>query len=236
MDAGDGIGVKRGSWSFGGTVAEKFVQHARKSIPGYDLGHEIACKLSEFFASQGVNILEIGCSTGELIEKISNHNSHIQNISFQGLDIEESMIEFCLDQYRETTVNYVCADFMGFDVPENTNLILSYYCMQFVNPGIRQQFVNRIYNSLAWGGGFVLFEKIRGPDARFQDILTGCYEDFKISNGFDETEIMAKSRSLRSVMEPFSSQGNLGLLERAGFQDICVVFRHYCFEGLLAIK
>ena len=31
------------------------------------------------------------------------------------------------------------------------------------------------------GGGFILFEKVRGPDARFQDILQTLYTEYKIS-------------------------------------------------------
>lgn len=236
MNVGDGIGVDRGNWSFGGNVSECFVDHARKSIPGYDLGHEIVCKLSEFFVSKGSSLLEIGCSTGELTEKIASHNDQIPDMAIHGLDIEEAMIESCLINHAGSSVVYHCGDFMSFRRLPNLKFVASYYCLQFVDPGIRQEFVNKIYNDLSWGGAFILFEKVRGADARFQDILTGCYEDFKLENGFSQSEIMGKTRSLRGVMEPFSSEGNLGLLQRAGFVDICHVFRHYCFEGLVAIK
>ena len=42
--------------------------------------------------------------------------------------------------------------------------------MQFINPKFRQIYLNKIYNSLNWGGAFS-FEKIRGNDARFQDMF-----------------------------------------------------------------
>ena len=45
-----------------------------------------------------------------------------------------------------------------------------------------------------------------------------------------------KTRSLKSVLEPFSTLGNLGLLKRAGFKDIVTIQKYICFEGLLAIK
>ena len=47
---------------------------------------------------------------------------------------------------------------------------------------------------------------------------------------------MAKSNSLKGVLEPFSTSGNLSLLKRAGFKDIMTVFKYGCFEGFLAIK
>ena len=45
-----------------------------------------------------------------------------------------------------------------------------------------------------------------------------------------------KSRSLKGVMEPFSTQGNLDMLKRAGFQDVMTIQKYVCFEGFLAIK
>ena len=81
-----------------------------------------------------------------------------------------------------------------------------------------------------------MFEKTRGSDARFQDILTTLYTDYKLRKGYSPEDIVSKTRSLKGVLEPFSSQGNIELLERAGFKDINVVQKYICFEGFIAIK
>ena len=81
-----------------------------------------------------------------------------------------------------------------------------------------------------------MFEKTRGADARFQDILTALYTDYKLRKGYTPDDIVSKSMSLRGVMEPFSTQGNLDMLERAGFKDINIIQKYICFEGFLAIK
>jgi len=47
---------------------------------------------------------------------------------------------------------------------------------------------------------------------------------------------VAKARSLKGVLEPFSTLGNLDLLKRAGFVDVISLFKYVCFEGFLAIK
>ena len=96
--------------------------------------------------------------------------------------------------------------------------------------------INRIYQSLNWGGAFFMFEKVRAPDGRFQDYANQVYVEFKLENGFSETEIINKSRSIKGVMEPFSTQGNIDLLKRAGFVDIMTIQKYVCFEGFLAIK
>ena len=81
-----------------------------------------------------------------------------------------------------------------------------------------------------------MFEKVRACDARFQDIMQTLYTDYKIEQGYSSEEIIAKTKSLKGILEPFSTQGNLDLLKRAGFVDIMTVFKHICFEGFIAIK
>ena len=119
---------------------------------------------------------------------------------------------------------------------EMSDFIVSYYVIQFVPPRDRQLLIDKIYERLNWGGAFVWFEKVRGPDARFQDIMTNMYHNYKLENGFSWDEIMNKANSLKGAMEPFSSQGNRELLERAGFKDIMPIYRNLCFEGVVCIK
>ena len=71
---------------------------------------------------------------------------------------------------------------------------------------------------------------------RFQYIFNLTYQEFKLSKGLTEEEIVNKSRSLKGIMEPFSDAGNIALLKRAGFSDITGVFQWMCFKGYLAIK
>ena len=63
---------------------------------------------------------------------------------------------------------------------EKSDFIVSYYTIQFIQPKLRQQLINKIFESLNWSGAFVWFEKIRGNDARFQDIMATLYNDYKI--------------------------------------------------------
>ena len=82
----------------------------------------------------------------------------------------------------------------------------------------------------------MFFEKVRYSDARFQDIFTTLYNDYKLEMGYSHEEILNKTRSLKGVMEPFSTNGNLDMLKRAGFKDITTVIKDICFQGFIAIK
>ena len=89
------------------------------------------------------------------------------------------------------------------------NFITSFFTIQFIHPSKRQTLINKVYKNLEWGGGFVFFEKVRGPDARFQDMISQMYAEYKYDNGYNPNEIFNKSKSLKGVMEPFSTKGNL---------------------------
>ena len=116
------------------------------------------------------------------------------------------------------------------------DMIVCYYTMQFIRPSVRQVLMDKFYNKLKWGGALLLFEKVRGADARFQDILTTLYNDYKLRKGYTPEEIISKTRSLKGVLEPFSTQGNIDLMTRAGFKDINTIQKYLSFEGFLAIK
>ena len=115
-------------------------------------------------------------------------------------------------------------------------MIISYYTIQFVNSAYRQKLIDNIFDALNWGGAFIFFEKIRGNDARFQDILTSLYSDFKEQNNFPASDILKKTKSIRGVLEPYSNFGNKSYLKRAGFKDVQTIFQYLCFKGYLCIK
>lgn len=234
-NVGDEIEAGNANWSFGGAISEHFDQHINKSIPFYKTSHELGVSISDFFLGDGSVCYDLGCSTGTLLTRLVNHHPE-KRIQFIGIDIEPEMVGYAQSLCVEySNVEVRCESLLDVEL-EKADLILVYYTMQFIKPKHRQQLFNRIYEALNWGGGFLLFEKVRSPDARFQDMMTTLYTDYKLNQGYSGQEIIAKNRSLKGVLEPFSTAGNLGLLERAGFVDITTVMKYLCFEGFLAIK
>jgi tRNA (cmo5U34)-methyltransferase len=235
---GDGLDAKRASWNFKGDVAKHFDEHVSRSVPFYAEGHKLVCDLSDFFITQNSVCYELGCSTGELTVKLAKHNHSKPETKFIGIDIEPDMVNVANEKKKKArlkNVEFHAEDILQFDY-KKSDMLVSYYTMQFVRPRVRQEIFNRVFESLNWGGAFILFEKVRGNDARFQDIMTSMYNEYKIAQGYSSEEILSKSRSLKGVLEPFSTQGNLDLLKRAGFVDITTIFKYVCFEGFLAIK
>lgn len=232
---GDEIEAGNASWTFGGDVSDTFDEHVSRSVPLYDCGHDLILKVSDFFINDDSVCYELGCSTGKLTHGLAQRNE-LRKARFIGIDQEEPMVAKAEERCEGMkNVSFQTADILELDL-EESDLIIAYYTIQFVKPKNRQLIFDRIYESLNWGGALLLFEKVRGPDARFQDMMTTIYTDYKIDQGYSSDEIVGKARSLKGVLEPFSSQGNIDLMKRAGFVDIMTVMKYVSFEGFLAIK
>lgn len=233
--AGDNIAVSKGMWKFDKKTSVNFDKHVSKSVPLYNEGHKLIADLSDFFISNNSVVYDIGCSTGSLIEKILINNSK-KNFKIYGIDNERSMIDLSKKRLKKfSQCFFKCGDVTKTSF-RKSDLIISYYTIQFIHPKLRQLLINKLYESLNWGGALIFFEKVRAPDARFQDIMTQLYNEFKMMNGYSKEEILSKTLSLKGVLEPFSTQGNLDMLKRSGFVDITTISKYICFEGFLAIK
>jgi len=228
------ISADKFSWKFDKKVSKNFSDHAKKSIPFYEISHELVLSLSNFFLKNQSTCYDIGCSTGSLVKKIYNNNKK-KKLKIIGIDNSYAMIQ----QAKKINLNNNIA-FYKKNLEDlkfkKSDLIISLYTIQFLQPKFRQILFNKIYKSLNWGGAFIIFEKIRGNDARFQDILTFLHFDFKTAQGLRSGEIINKEISLRSVMEPYTIKANLEFMKRAGFKDIMPICQFLCFKGFLAIK
>ncbi len=234
QSTGDDIIAKSASWTFGEGTAKKFTSHVSKSVPFYEVGQELILEYSEFFVSPKDLIYDVGSSTGVLTAKLADKYID-KSVSVIGLDIEQQMIAQANKENRRKNINYVKSDLLNYKY-KKTNLIVSYYTLQFTHPKVRQEILDKFYDSLNWGGALIVFEKVRAPDARFQDYSTQIYNEYKLKSGYNESNIINKQRSLKRVLEPFSTKANYDLMKRAGFKDIMTIQKYVCFEGFLAIK
>lgn len=234
-EVGEGIRADNAGWSFDG-VSETFDDHVRRSVPLYDQGQDLICRLSDYFVGPNCTAYDIGTSTGILARKLADWNRAKSGVRVIGVDPVESMIEQARRAHGDRRdLQFVCDDALTYDF-EKASLFASYYTIQFIHPHGRQALISRIFERLHWGGAFIMFEKVRAPDARFQDYMTQIYADFKLDQGYGEAEIIGKTRSLKGVLEPFSTNGNVEMLQRAGFKDIMTIQKWVSFEGFLAIK
>lgn len=232
---GDGIAADNASWTFSDDVAKTFSDHVSKSVPLYNEGHNLICALSDFFIQDTSVCYEMGSSTGVLCGKLARRHA-AKKARFIGIETIPQMIAQARIECGDLPNMEFVQDDINTFAYEPADLIVSFCTIQFVPPYLRQALFDKIYQSLNWGGAFIMYEKVRAPDARFQDYMTAVYTEFKLDQGYSPDEIVAKARSLKRVQEPFSTQGYFDLMKRAGFVDSMSVIKWVCFEGFLAIK
>ena len=172
---GENITAGNALWNFGNEVPKTFSSHVRKSVPFYDVGHDLVAKISDFFVQANSVCYEIGVSTGALTKQLSKR--HPDSCRWVGIDVEPGMIEQARKEIAEFDPNLHNIELHADDINtfdyEPSDLIVSYYTIQFVPPRLRQDLFNTLFQALNWGGALLVFEKVRGADARFQDIAVG---------------------------------------------------------------
>ena len=95
---------------------KKIDNHIKKSVPGYDEGHDLITNLIPFFIGEnGSKVFDIGCSTGTLLKKI-RQTTERSDVEFIGIDIENEMIKpFIGEQKADGNISYGLSSF-GYDV------------------------------------------------------------------------------------------------------------------------
>ena len=236
-DVGDIIKAENARWHFSKVDSEKFSKHIAKSIPGYNEGHRLVEELSDFFVKKNSTIFDLGCSTGNLTHRIAVRHAD-QKVKVIGVEREHSLLQAAklnIKNSPEPNLEYRKEDITELKL-EPANLVIAYYTLQFLSLENRKTILKRIWRCLNAGGAFLLFEKVREPNSRLQELSMLLYNDFKLENGYSGDEIIAKSRSLKGVLEPLSSRENLKFLKESGFEETGRIFKRLCFEGFIAIK
>jgi tRNA (cmo5U34)-methyltransferase len=180
-------------------------------------------------------VIEVGCSTGALIQRLARRHA-AEPVEFLGVDVVPEMVDVARERCRgECNLRIEVVDGRRVDYSDAC-LVVMYYTLQFIPVWQRQVLVERICREMRPGGALILFEKTRLPDGMLQDICNQIYESFKLEQGIQPEEILGKARSLRGVLEPFTSAENAALVTAAGFARPHVLYRKLAFEGLLAVK
>jgi len=213
-----------GAFSFDKVV--DFDSHIGKSIPSYQVFCDIARSMFEYFARPATNVYDIGCSTGILLKSLPL----LKDMKKYGIYKSDNLLP-----KDEEGCNFLNVNLDEYFCFNNASFIYSLFTFQFISQKNRLDLMKNIYNGLNKGGAFLFCEKTYSGNVRINDILTFLYYDFK-AKSFSEAEILKKERDLRHIMQPLPRVDNEELLREAGFKHFDLVFKHFGFEAILAIK
>ena len=219
-------------WTFDKKTSKNFDNHIVKSVPGYEFGHNIIISIANDSLSDNSKVLDVGCSTGTLLRKLSKQTR--DDTKFIGIDISKNMIRTAKN-YKNKNIKYYLCKIQNLK-EKNFDLIISYYTMQFLPHKNKLSYLKYIYNKLVVGGKFIIFEKVINNQNDLMNVFDHAYKDFKINNGFSETEIYNKEELLRGVLFTNSREKNFDLFQKSKFQQIQVIQQNLMFEGYIMAK
>ena len=220
---------------------EGFDEHIDKSIRGYqDLLSDIV-SLSRYFVEKETNVYDIGCSTCKLTEAMLKKNQDIEDVHYYGIEVADGFVGDMKSREIKLNSDYSWnkIKFLHEDVRDsmisNASLITSVFTLQFMSMRDRLPMIKKVYNGLNEGGAFIFAEKTICENAKFQEMITFNFYDYK-RKFFDTKDIMDKEQTLRNIMKPNTWKQIEKYIYDAGFKDVQPFWRNHMFVGAIAVK
>lgn len=214
--------------------ATQFDEHITSSIPGYLALRSECVTLSQRFIQDGTKVLDIGCSTGQFLASVHDHNGAFhRDVEYVGVDIEPKFSGHW-QLLQKPDLHFQVADVRTIPL-EGLSLISSQFTVQFLPEKDKRPLLEKVHAGLVTGGALVIAEKVLASSARLQDALVPPYYDFK-RECFTPEEILNKERSLRGVMTCWSEDELKEALAAVGFREIQSFWSSFPFKAFVAVK
>lgn len=170
---------------------------------------------------EAITICEIGCGGGDNLKAINNWcNKHHISVSFIGIDINPSCIEFAQQQYPDIDTKWICSDYKyaNFEGSKPDIIFSSLFCHHFTD--------DELISMLQWMKqnackGFFINDLHRNLLA---------YYSIKMITGIFSHSYLVKNDAPLSVSRGFKIKEWKTLLQQAGIHNFNVkwkwAFRH----------
>jgi len=157
------LSIIENTWRFSDKVASNFDKHVIQSVPNYLLFQDYVAKLSEWFLKDGCLVYDLGCSTGQTIEKILEIDLSTK-FDIIGIDNSDKMLELADSRIRNIRNNRISVTFKNQDLTKNLklnrcSLVISILLFPFLSSDDRNSILSKIYDSLDKGGRLYLRRK-----------------------------------------------------------------------------
>lgn len=229
---------KPADFVFDDRVAAVFPDMLRRSIPGYPAIINMIETLTTRFAQPGSNLYDLGCSLGASSFSMLN-GLKADRCRIIAIDNSAAMIERCrqmpVKKSDAAPIEFICEDIINSQI-NNASVVVMNFTLQFIDPALRKDLLQKISAGMLPGGILILSEKVRFASPQVNELLIDVYHAFKKSNGYSDLEISQKRSALENVLIPETIDSHRERLLQAGFTSADVWFQCFNFMSMLAIK
>jgi tRNA (cmo5U34)-methyltransferase len=238
LNVGKKLRVSR-HWKFSEKVSKHFDEHVNQSIPAYLEMQKYMASISQFFIRDNQIIYDLGCSTGQTIEKILENTPKEIKFKIIGVDNQNQMLKLAKKRFKiidlKKKVKFVNKDISKIKL-KKTNLVIGCLLFNFLLKSQQDKLLKEIFRKLNRGGALILVDKVFSNHAQQQTIFDQLYSDFKLKKKLSPSAIINKQISLRSSMNLFKTDDNFKNLKKIGFSKVDIFYKWFNFVGTIAIK
>jgi len=204
-------------WQFNEEVANRFEQEALTNIPSYKTVISKCVELAKVYVPKDAPIIDVGSAIGYTMQQFNE--AGFTNVL--GVESSQPMIN---KSYMPDRVVF------GNTLPTgHYRMVMANWTLHFIEDKI--SYIKDIYNSLDFGGFFVLTEKtLQSVTVKDQ------YRAFKLNNGLSASYVDQKEEQLKTVMHIKPVDWYLRNLRLTNFSTVDIIHADLGFVTFLCVK
>ena len=227
-------------FEFNESVVQVFDDMLHRSVPLYRETLMRQAQLAAHYYRCDSLIYDLGCSHGNL-GMVLHQLMGERPFELVGVDTSAPMLQ----RYRQRLAELTLAPGQKIHLMErpaqniefgSASVVIINLTLQFMPVAVREELIQRIYDSLCPRGILLLSEKTEDSKPYIADLERDWYYRFKRENGYSELEISQKRDALEDVLVPETCETHIERLGRCGFTYVTTWLKWFNFAGFLCIK
>jgi ubiquinone/menaquinone biosynthesis C-methylase UbiE len=207
--------------------ATQFDEHIKLIVPRYEELHEAVLRSIPPDLPENLQILELGCGTGELTKKLCERYPKARIVA---VDYSPRMLSVCREKLKhcESRVQLIEGDFATAELPRDCDVVISTLAIHHLTDPQKLELFQKIYRVLKREGWFVNGDVVLFESSRHAFLQEQVRSEHAAARGVDLTALDAETHAgTGDHLATLKTQ--LRLLEIAGFHSIDVIWKYYQF-------
>ena len=215
-------------------LSSSYTELIKKCVPRYDeLLSTMILYLQPDFKPQ--RILDLGCGTGNLTQRILDHFPDAQ---IDVLDLSEEILEESRKRFANNSkINYIQADFKNMNLSEVTyDLVMSSIAIHHVEDPFKLKLYKDVFHSLKMDGLFIFADQTRGitDEIYLKNIECWKSEAFKLGSTEENWDMWMAHQEAHDFHSPVV--WHLENMKKAGFNEVDLLSKYLMWGVFWAKK